>query len=862
MLTIFFDLSFDHGCWPGPLAHTDATVGEIWAGPSKLLELVETFTGLRAPVVPHTQRIAAIIPSMFACNGFWSQSAQVDPFGSARKLLEWRDYLWLHGWRGQACGHQRIDALATVTANALPGLVDRVIQTIDAIESTNNTIAKLSLWQPKSALPKIWRRLIDKLQSAGTRIHEISIAPASAKGDLQAYQNGCFNFQGDGSLQLLRPKSCGEAAQEVAAWLSRLDDWRHTVIIGADTCLDAALHRFGLPTTGAGMSGHDHALLQILPLILAAAHTPADPQQVMALLMLPICPIPKSLQRRLLRAMQKYPAVDSDDWRQALKDGLNDIEDTDRRRRVKQRLDMIFSGAIDADNYPAPEILARIGMLRSWAIGRMQTIQYKVNWQPLMAQLENTDRMVRLSRMLQFSGPQIRRLIADSISGSQALPMYPAQAGLANVGAPESILGPADHIVWWPFNRDAAQTAYADPFTPAERSALAKIGVALPAPGDQAVLYADKSRRPFFYAHKHLILVCPEIDRHGEPQYPHPVWDELIGRVAHAATVDRIQHDRLIAGSKSRKIARRPARLPAPIDALAVDAGIIPKRPYESANSLSALISCPFRWILTYAGKVSGGLTPAPAAPETLEGWFIHEILRRLLDQGAQSPSQAAQNAVSLFDKCGPRLAAAFFMPGQDGLRARVRLQVERTASQLFQIIGKGQFSIGDVEQSIESNLSSLGFTLNGRPDLILESPVAIIDFKRGGMRYRRSELESGTGIQLAVYARLLKSRNGGRFPPAAYFLIREGQLISLDDAGFPDAVRIAGPRLEDTWKAICASYQAIRSDLDKGRVCIPGNDAAPTDANALTDKSIQLKPCAFCDFGVLCGQAFKEDDR
>ena len=59
IMKITFDPAFDSGYWPGPLQDRNAASGEIWVGPSGLLGLLETMTGLSGPPVPITSEIFA-----------------------------------------------------------------------------------------------------------------------------------------------------------------------------------------------------------------------------------------------------------------------------------------------------------------------------------------------------------------------------------------------------------------------------------------------------------------------------------------------------------------------------------------------------------------------------------------------------------------------------------------------------------------------------------------------------------------------------------------------------------------------------------------------------------------------------------
>ena len=859
-MKITFDTAFDHGHWPGPLKDRKAAAGELWVGPLGLLNLIETMTGLRGPGMPRAVRVASLVPAIRQTTRFWSQSASVDPFGTAAKILEWRDYLWLHGWQGEKC-RGRLPALAEVTADVLPGIPDRLRQAAGTISVNNNVISELYLFEPPADLPRTWQQVITALTQTGTTVAVQDIIPATPKGDLASCRKTSFLPKGDGSLQLLRPLTPGAAAQEAAAWLSGLKNLDRTVIIGPDNTLDAALYRFGLPTTGGSIPVYDNALLQILPLVLEMAWSPPDPQRALELLILPVSPIPRTIAFRLIRALQNYPAVGSEEWRQAMDTGFQEITDTSRQRTLKTRVEAIFNSTIKDKQYPVSEIHARIELLRSWARGRMRNdASQDFDWQPLIAQLENAGRMVSLSGLGHFTAPQIRRMIHDITVETHVLPLYPDQAGLAHVGAPECLVDRAENILWWSFNREAAGSVFTDPFSDDERKSLQDIGVVLPDPGRQAIRNAARWQRPLLLAEKQFILVCPENSPANEEQFPHPLWDELIGRLAKGTNAAVLEKREIVSARKPATQKRKKIHMPCPVTELHIAPNLIDKRETESPNSLSALFSCPFRWMVTYLGRISGGLSASLSSPEELEGWFIHEILRRLLEQGKQTPKAAAKNAGNIFDRQGPFLAAKFFLPGHDDLRARVRSNTETAAAQIFRLIEQVGFTIDAVEQDYEHKVPSLGITLNGRPDLVLDSPLAVIDFKRGGIKFRRTELANGTSIQLAVYGHLLRGKESAPFPPAAYFMLKTGQLITTDPQAFPEAIAINGIDLKETWQAIKNTYKSIREQFDHGDIQIPGNQEEPPKEGQIIDDQLVLTPCAFCDLGVLCGQSFNED--
>jgi len=100
-MKIVFDPGVDGEPWTGPVVRGTASVGEAWLGPSALLERRATARGLGGRREPFAVRAAALGSALRDGRGFWSRSAEVDPLGTARELLRWRDSLCDAGWRGQ-----------------------------------------------------------------------------------------------------------------------------------------------------------------------------------------------------------------------------------------------------------------------------------------------------------------------------------------------------------------------------------------------------------------------------------------------------------------------------------------------------------------------------------------------------------------------------------------------------------------------------------------------------------------------------------------------------------------------------------------------------------------------------------------
>nr|MBP7677711.1 PD-(D/E)XK nuclease family protein [Thermoanaerobaculia bacterium] len=205
-MKIVFDPDFDGGAWPGPLEGRTASAGEAWVGEAGLLGLLETSLGLAGPPIPSSRRVAALVPAVRGTEGFWSASASIDPLSVSRRLLAWRDFLFVQGWRGEEVpGAPRLEALAAVTRDALPGSVDRLLAVASDLAVRSADVAELRLLAEAASFPPAWRYLFGALARQGARITATPLVPVPASGDLSAARGPDFVPAGDGSLQLVRP---------------------------------------------------------------------------------------------------------------------------------------------------------------------------------------------------------------------------------------------------------------------------------------------------------------------------------------------------------------------------------------------------------------------------------------------------------------------------------------------------------------------------------------------------------------------------------------------------------------------------------------------------------------------------------
>ena len=865
-MRIVLGIDFDQGSWPGPLADRQAVAGEIWVGPLGFLGLLETALGTGGPPSSELLRVARIVPSVRRLEGFWSPSAEVDTLAVARTLLRWRDRLWLQGWQGGS-HTERLGQLARVTAEAPDGMPDRILAATEALGSRSAAIERVELCEPLDFFPPLWRRLFEALEGRGCRVATRGFETAKAAGDLLAARQGGLVPERDGSLQLLRPYGVLEAAEETAAWLAGLPSLEGTVVVGGDAILDAALERFGLPTVGGSLGGSGDSLLGVLPLVLRLGWEPPRPEAALELLNLPISPVPGRVARRLRRALDDRPAVGSEVWDEALAEGLAEIEEEADREKVESRLAVLLQPIAARDeNMPSGEIHRRVEAVLEWSRARRAMAESRgeaeaasAGWRSAVQQCSLLLQVLEAMESERLTPPELDGLAAEVTAAGSAGAPFASEAGLAAVGRPGGLVGPTGQVVWWGFDNDSAPRIRRWPVSAESRQALADCGIELPELGREAEAEAARWRRPLEMAQGALLLVCPMHGEDGREIYPHPLWDEIVGRNDYRR-VRALEVGRSISRSElpQRRIA--PRSVPTARRSWLAPPELLPPREVESPNSLGILLGCSFRWALDYHAKLRSGRSFSLPNTDLSQGKLLHDILERVLVSGPESPEQARGEAERLFDEIGPLLDARLFLAGEEEERAEVRLAAASSAERLQQILLSAGLAVKTTEEW--RTVEAFGGTLGGRLDLVLGDPPAVIDLKRGGGPYRRRAIENGALEDLAVYGHLLREGEGEPFPPAGYFILKDRALLTHADGGLSDGEQIRGPSLAEVWDGLGAAVRQRFAEVAGGTLEAPQNPGedgeGPPKESALVDgRLVKAPPCKFCDYAELCGLSF-----
>jgi hypothetical protein len=455
-------------------------------------------------------------------------------------------------------------------------------------------------------------------------------------------------------------------------------------------------------------------------------------------------------------------------------------------------------------------------------------------------------------------------------AGAERAP-WPAQAGRPAVAlrAADVLPGPS-RVVWWGFVQDAEVGAAPEAWSAPERAALAAAGVTLPAPGEARALEAWSWRRTVLAARDGVAFVRWRLAG-AEVLQTHPFLDDLETRIAKGALAScTVSSEAALAGHAGtwspRTVALRPALVVQPrtlwrTPGVAVEGT-------QSASQLKTLLGCPFYWALRYAGDLRPGRALEIPEGNQLLGDFAHRLLQDLLvgperislDTATEEDARAWVELA--FDARVATEAAPLVLRGSELERERGRRLVGRAAAALVRHLRAGDWVPVAAEQELSGEFQ--GHALAGYADLVVQrrrdGARAIIDLKLSGFGYRRSELESGRGLQLALYASML-GLEGGKLPPAAYLILQDGELLTVTPQAFPSAVEVDGPSLEESLSIAGGTLALWKQAFDAG--CIPAamkkssweDDIAEVVGEIPGPKDPGRYPpeCDFCAFTALC---------
>ncbi len=823
-------------------------------GPSGLLSQLELYLGLSGKRQSRLQRtllFRKVLENLDDGNRFYSRSIRVDDIGVARRLLEWRDDLYLHGWNGsfgRTAHSKRLHDLADIemelkNEGLSPGNGERLLMVAAALRELRTPITSLELLEPLERHPLRWQEVIRLLSfSFKSRFGKPLAQPGTLLHGLQRYllQKDVPALSkasaDDGSVTVLTADTPLAAAYRASRELQ--DAQGRTLLVHPDEpfLLEDVLVSQGLPEQGRSARGEGRPVFQLLPLAIRLLQKPLDVEALFSFLALPeeICPLDPGLSQHLAGVVSRYPGIGSREWNEVIErfkkidagKGAGGVEELKRwlglshpagspmplekllhcTERVSAFLESKKDASADRDGSPA--VLSA---------GFDQASAFHDALSMLIAQ-----------GVRHAGSYQIEQLLV--MAGSGSVRCREREAGsVPGTSHPGAVCEPFSHVLWWWAAEPHKEQN--PPWTAGERSFLEGEGVKFPSQETSLAWQAEDWRRPVLAATGKVTLILPP-----ETEDRHPLWLELSRYVS---AIGVLQVERIISGSNGPAVSLPVLDLPRRKAFWNLPESIILGDHHFSPTSLETFIAAPSCWFLDHVARIRQPQSSDINDGTRLYGLLAHRIVQELVAL-LQDNGSGAVDIDAWFDEAFLRLVrhegALLLQPGRGADLETLRLTARRAVYGLLPVLMERGAQRMDSETELQGNVA--GSVMNGRADLFLvdrDGKPSVIDMKWGSTEERRKSLKEGTHLQLLAYA-AMAARQDRDWPALAWYIIRKSRLIA-DRKGFSAEAEVVvpgkGESSEALWHRVLDSFLWRKALMEKGILPIAGVEVDDDEAVA-----------------------------
>lgn len=847
-------------------------MGEITVGPLGLLAILETHLGLLGEQSSRAERIVQYRECLAKADGvtvFYHASFATDPQGVADALLEWRDLWHLHGWDGHFddVAPARLRDLATVEEIAArqlaPSLGERLARVRCELDRRTPPIESVRLAEALEALPKRWCEVLARLPVVAWPLD------AAGEGFLGRLQEalrraaagekpGRMPWQEDGSVRVAR----SETRFLAGAWLANeVADAPSTLLVSTleNARLDESLARAGQPRHGLREASAFRPALQVLPLALELVWEPLNFYGLIQFLTHPVSPIPGFARRKLAAKVAERPGIGGASWNEVLAEIDGHYGEGAAAVRESIRLWVEHPRHRPEKGAPVSFVLERVEALAEFFrfhLGEEDAARRLANHAghaQCRACLESLRALIAQGAAT-IRPRQLQKLVVQATANGSDNPLLVAEVG-ANLAItqPGAAVEAVDRVIWWQLAAPVLPPPY--PWSAAELAALRKAGVDLPEGERRYARIAEEWLRPVLAARRELLLVLPP-----DGEEVHPLW-QMIEAVADKPRIETLERFLTEPSRTSAPVVHKPLPAPRRWWQLPDDVRVAP-RGKESFTSLELLLFNPYHWLLKYPAKLNPSRVLTLGGDFRLMGTLAHDLVERhFLRADALKLNDAEFLAWfdPAFDQLMSEEGAILRMPGRgadlEGFRHRLRQALLGLRQQV------ARAGVVSVAPEMELSGQFAGGDLSGFADLVMQKKDgahAIVDMKWSGAKKYPEKLRQNRHLQLAIYAELLRQKEGA-WPAVAYYILDRGRFFAPDRAAFPEAEVAAAESGENTarlWQRFLATWKWRRAQIESGAFEVVLESIPPTEESEPPEEAMEMEYLneAYNDYRSLAG--------
>lgn len=850
------------------------SLGYSVVGPLGFLNILETQLGLLANHASQAERIVQFrdcLQQVDAEQRFYHRSFAMDPLGTAAYLLDWRDQWHLHGWDGSmpVDAPRRLRDMADVEVLAGNAVALNIGQRLHAVylamQDRSLAIDEVLLVDEFDIFPSRWQVILKALpvvrsdQRVGTGRGFLGQLQQQLQLAATGQTTSKIDWQHDGSVWVVQ----AETSTLLHHWLAtQFDSHQQTLLVSddGDARLDAQLVVAGMPRQGLKEVSAFRPALQVLPLALELLWDPLNFYALVQFLTHSVCPVPGYARRRLAEKVADAPGIGGAYWQSTLTQ-IKEHYGEEHWDDVRDQIAFWIEHERFSTNTGAPlnVVIARVERLLTFfrlRLGEMddaRRFSFHAGFGQCQSCLDSLQEL-QSQGVLLIRPRQLQKLVSHATANGSDNPLWVAEVGAGQLASqPGAVIEPTERLIWSQLRMPVLPGN--DAWSESEFRTMRKIGVDLPSGPVRLDQVARSWLRPVMAAQDQLVLILPPT---GEEI--HPVW-QMIEAVVNRPDIIQLESLLINGGTKMTRVTPLPLPLPKRWWQLPENISV-DLRPQESFSSLEKLLFNPYQWLLQYPARLRSSRIVSLGGDFRILGNLAHEMVEQyFLHPDALSMSDDALYAWfdSAFETWVDQQAAILKMPGRGADKVEFRHRLFLAIRNLRAQARKANMVQVVPELPVSGHYP--GGELTGMVDIMMQNAwghCAVIDMKWSGSKKFSEKLRQNSQLQLAIYAELLRQKNGS-WPSVAYYILDGGRFFAPDNHVFPDAEAVPSGNGENTaqlWQRFVTSWHWRVAQIKSGQFevvleSIPADDDSNPPQDAMAAET--LNP-AYNDYLSLAG--------
>ena len=863
---------------------------ETVLGLEGLLKLLDLHSGKVGEVKSHMERLFSYkrsVEEYLAENpdAIFKASFEVDPYGTAERLLSWRDTLVSYGWKGSEerqpshlfenlCGVEKY-----VSSDSL----------WERIRKTTSDIVKGSLLPenleiivpfPYSYFHPAVGKLLSALENRGVKVTVSESTHREENLDLSRVY--AFLSRKNDNLQL-----SGDGSFEIFLFPSAEDAYRYIAVEGGDgnVCIeshpDVLDHWFkvmGKATSGSNVSG----LTEVsgLPVLgLRLLENPLNPEYLLSWLTSPSSPVPMSFGTQLADTIASCGGFFNKECQKVIDKYLSCddliLDDEERKQTIAYRQYVVDSFLPKEEYYKYGDMIRTcdvvnfVSSLLNYSQAHIDNQGFAIVSEELKTILTCLQEEKR--DFIPFT--DIEALISV-LSRPINLKQYEKERGaITVVSSPSSLVSFPSSILWNGLN-EISEASFSSSFLrPVEKTFVSSFSDYWSEEMEQEYQILS-SLIPFRYTKNCIKIVCVSSSRSIDDSLENPFLIRIFEKVGKEG-FKKVVRKPIISSEKTRAAEMFSNSLEEDAYVTFSQKENIPWPNHESYTSVDKLIHHPLDYFISSVLNLNTVGVAQLNNMTAIQGIVAHRVIELIFGKNADEESGTPNYIEKVInEKLDQIISEVIQEKGSVLLIDRYSTQtntfildLKSCMHKLLNIIRRNNLKVIATEQRF-SNVDvgfSDGTSIKGSIDMVLENErgeLYIFDFKTSqSFSYYKKTIEQNLSIQLELYRAVLGKTMGKKVALVAYILLpslsvfTSGRLI-----GCKSGITMTPDRAESSlMEEIRNSYSFRKNEIASGKIEVGdglsvsemaygycSDDLVPLD----TEKDGTKKGNKFTDYG------------